>query len=431
MPLGGTGTIPGRPIGGYNPYPVPIGYPQLPGNPGIPVVLNPTPPVTTPTTPGGTTPDPGTTPTIPVGLPGSAPTVPNENSTKFWSPWPLPPRGNQVNARAIGFDAPADNSASNNLSSGGNDASYVRQSSSLEDVNATPAEDLKYRGGRTIRDLSYVNLYVSGDTQWQAADVERIDASLAAAMRDEHLNNVLLQYFENQTISSTPLPSHPLIGYTPKTVSRGDIQDYASYLHQQGFLQTYDLKNTVFNFLLPPGTVLTADQSSANPRVADNGTRSFGTTGLLSKDEQIDSTQGLGGYHGSVVTANGARIYFSVDVYSQRFSNGATNGIPVFNEPWKNVVATLYHQLIETRTDPDVEDANRESSDLNSSRSLGWVSDSGQEVAGIPISANVPLSSVFREIPLANGNGTVPIQLPYSNFVHGPEGPIAQPHPLP
>lgn len=272
---------------------------------------------------------------------------------------------------------------------------------------------------------------MSGDTQWQAADVERIDASLAAAMRDEHLNNVLLQYFDNQPISSTPLPSHPLIGYTPKTVSRGDIQDYASYLHQQGFLQTYDLKNTVFNFLLPPGTVLTADQSSGNPRVADSGERSFGPSGLLSKEDQIDSTQGLGGYHGSVVTANGARIYFSADVYSQRFSNGATNGIPVFSEPWKNVVATLYHQLIETRTDPDVEDANRESTDLNSSRSLGWVSDSGQEVAGIPISANVPLSSVFREIPLANGNGTVPIQLPYSNFVHGPEGPIAQPHPLP
>ena len=35
------------------------------------------------------------------------------------------------------------------------------------------------------------------------------------------------------------------------------------------------------------------------------------------------------------------------------------NGIPVFDRPWKNVVATLYHELNEARTDADVEDAIR------------------------------------------------------------------------
>ena len=250
-------------------------------------------------------------------------------------------------------------------------------------------------------------------------------------MRDEHLNNVLLQYYDNQAISSTALPSHPLVGYTPKTVTRGDIQNYAAYLHQQGFLKSYDLKNTVFNFLLPPGTVLTADSGAANAKRETSNAQTFETLDTVPKGDEVDSVKGLGGYHGSVVTADGGRIYFSVDVYSQRFANGATNGIPVFNEPWKNVVATLYHQLVEARTDPDVEEAIQKSSDLNTGRYLGWVSDTGQEIGDFPIHANVPITSVIREVPLADGSATVPVQLPYSNFVHGPEGPITQPHPLP
>lgn len=422
MPAGrGTFPIgyPGQPNGGYNPYPYPVGYPRFPGGPGIPVVLNPSP-------------GPGTTPTIPIGLPTPVPTEPNDDSTKFWKPWPLPPRGNQLTAHAVGFRGiAADVAATGPGSKGsrqlvavvGDSESYVRQTQLLEDATPTANEDLKYRGGRIIRDLLYVNLYVSGDTEWSAADVERIDRSLSAAMRDEHLNNVLLQYYNNQPISSTALPSHPLVGYTPKKVTRGDIQNYAAYLHQKGFLRSYDLKNTVFNFLLPPGAVLTTDNAAANAQRESSNAKSFDTFDIGSKSEVVDSAKGLGGYHGSVVTADGVRIYFSADVYSQRFANGATNGIPVFNEPWKNVVATLYHQLVEARTDPDVEDAIQKSTDLNTGRYLGWVSDSGQEIGDIPIRANVPITSVIKEVPLADGSGTVPVQLPYSNFVHGPSGP--------
>ena len=50
-------------------------------------------------------------------------------------------------------------------------------------------------------------------------------------------------------------------------------------------------------------------------------------------------------------------VYYSVDVFSERRPDGSANGIPVFRERWKNVVATLYHELQEARTDPDVEDA--------------------------------------------------------------------------
>ncbi|MEQ9410817.1 MAG: hypothetical protein RIK87_24105 [Fuerstiella sp.] len=452
MPMAGTfpNGYPRPPAWGSNPQPYPgaapwypVGYPPFPGGPGVPVVLNPAPfPGTTPVPPNNPQPDPGTVPTIPVGLPMPAPTEPGDDSTSFWSPWPLPPRGNQSAVRAVGLSDGGRVAARpqirrvsqhNNrrgtvaVTSGYN----VRTRQLTDGASPAPQEDLKYRGGRLIRDLFYVNLYVSGDTEWSAADVQQIDRSLSAAMRDEHLNNVLLQYFNNEPVSSTALPSHPLVGYTPAEVSRGDIQNYVTYLHQQGFLQPYDLANTVFNFLLPPGTVLSSDSRAANMQresTRSSAVRNYDTTSDVAEP---DSRAGLGGYHGSVVTANGGRVYFSVGVYAQRYTNGATNGVPVFREPWKNVAAALYHQLIETRTDPDVEEAIRNSSDLNTDRYLGWVSDSGLEIGDFPLHADIPLTSVITEVPLADGSGTVPVQLPYSNFVHGPEGPISQPHPLP
>ncbi len=450
MPMMGTNPngYPGQPIGIFNPQPwpggapwSPVGDPRIPGGPGIPVVMNPTPlPGTTPAPPYLPVPDPGTIPSIPVSLPTPAPTEPKDDSTAFWSPWPLPPRGNQLALHSVGFAGSSSAGAVNSLNPRGSrsggllravSGNAVRRQQLIQAAGPSPNEDLKYRGGRIIRDLSYVNLYVSGDTEWSAADVERIDRSLSAAMRDEHLNNVLLQYYNNQLISSTPLPSHPLVGYTPKTVTRGDIQNYVSYLHRQGFLRSYDLANTVFNFLLPSKTVLTTDNGAANAQNEHGNAQTFETRDSLSETDEVDSVKGVGGYHGSVVTVDGGKIYFSVDVYSQRFANGVTNGIPVFNEPWKNVVATLYHQLVEARTDPDVEDAIRFSSDLNADRYLGWVSDSGQEIGDGPINPDIPITSVVREVPLADGSGLVPVQLPYSNFVHGPEGPIPQPHPLP
>jgi hypothetical protein len=67
---------------------------------------------------------------------------------------------------------------------------------------------------------------------------------------------------------------------------------------------------------------------------------------------------------GSVVTTAQCvlgtdRVYYAVGVYSQTEADGTVNGIPVFDQPWKNVVATFYHELNEARTDADVEDAIR------------------------------------------------------------------------
>jgi hypothetical protein len=117
-------------------------------------------------------------------------------------------------------------------------------------------------------------------------------------------------------------------------------------------------------------------------------------------------------------------VYYAVSVYSE-----GTNGIVAFPHPWQNVCATLYHELCEARTDPDVEDAIRAGATPAGERLLGWYSSRGGEIGDIPMAeTGGDLSLVMKEVPLADGSGTVPIQLMWSNAVGGPEGPIAQPH---
>ena len=292
--------------------------------------------------------------------------------------------------------------------------------------SAHPAQDLRYRGGKTIQNMSYVNLYVGGEAAgWALDEVEKIDTSLQAALTDANLNHVLMQYFGNQPIGTAPRPSHPLVGHKPTVVSRGDLQHYLEHLADRGYLNSYDLSNTSFNFLLPPGTILNDKDQPENSAYA--GQDRPGAS-LVASDGAADSTAGLGGYHGSIHYKN-RTYYYSVEVYSERRADGSTNGIPVFPEPWKNVCATLYHELCEFRTDPDVEDAIRDPGNPASERFLGWTSDAGEEIGDYPLYAGGSLKDIVTEVPLANGQGTVPVQFNYSNAVHGPEGPITALHP--
>jgi hypothetical protein len=249
-----------------------------------------------------------------------------------------------------------------------------------------PSLDLRYFGGRTMPHLRYTVVYLEG---WDATARAELDHALAAAMRDAGLNNVLAQYFPSAQVTTTFAGSlvHP--GHVPARADRTWVETLVGEL---------DLGPTLTCILLPPGTVLT--------------------------DGDVDSQHGLGGYHGSIKTGTLER-YYAVAVYSD-----GDNGIVAFDEPWKNVCATLYHELQETRTDPDVEDAIRMGSKPGSDRLLGWYSARGGEIGDIPMSeSNGDLSLVMKEVPLADGSGTVPIQLMWSNAVGGPEGPIPKPHP--
>lgn len=294
----------------------------------------------------------------------------------------------------------------------------------------TPAEDLRFRGGRTIADLTFTSFYVGGSGAWDPGDVANIDGALAAAMTYQKLNNVMMQYFNNRPITSTPRPSRVLPGAAAAKVSQGDVEAMVRAARAGGLLDGFDLASTLFNFMLPRGTVLTDNPAPAGG--AGHGQAlarsSDSVDPVVPHEDEADSLHGLGGYHGSV-HAGADTLYYAVGVYSETRLDGTANGIPVFDRPWKNVVATFYHELNEARTDPDVEDAVRAGNDPSAERFLGWVSDRGEECGDFPVDEANPLTLVFQEV-IVPGASAVPVQFQYSNAVHGPEGPIDAPHPL-
>jgi hypothetical protein len=227
---------------------------------------------------------------------------------------------------------------------------------------AAAGENLQFFGGRTLARLEWTHVYLG---RWAAEDRKRLDAAIPAAMADARLNGVLAQYFPKETVESVFRGTHP--GPVPQArLDKAAVERVVKALRLPG----------VATLLLPPGVVLL--------------------------DGQVTSEQGLGGYHGSV-----AGHYYAVAVYSE-----GTNGIVAFDEPWKNVCATVYHELQEARTDPDVEDAIRTGKESY----LGWYSPRGGEIGDIPIAeSGGDLSTVMKEVPLADGSGTVPVQLLWSN----------------
>jgi hypothetical protein len=220
------------------------------------------------------------------------------------------------------------------------------------------------------------------------------------------LNGILQQYFD-VPVSATFVGSTILGGPRPRLVTQSSIEREVRRLHGEGALANLDLERTVLAFVMPSGTILGDDY--APQRAA--GERPRGTP----FEDDTTSLAGLGGYHGSVRLAAGdARsVYYAVGVYSE-IRGGRENGVPVFAESWKNVVATLYHQLCEVRTDPDVEAVLRGELPRTA---LGWVSDSGLECGDFPVfEGGGELRRVFVEIDV--DRVVVPIQLQYSNREH-------------
>lgn len=269
-----------------------------------------------------------------------------------------------------------------------------------------PELNLIDNGGPIIPNLVYTNFFVGGNDAWDPQDIQQIDANLAAAMSDQGLNNVLIQYFRGApNIISTFNPSTILPGAAPASMSQADVEALVTSLQNAGSLAGFDFSSTVFNFMLPRGVVLTiGDGSGDRAAQARSG----------EAEEAVSSLQGLGGFHGSV-HVGGQTILYAAGVFSE-----GNNGIVAFDQSWKNVVATFYHELVEARTDAGVEDNN-----------VAWVNGESpsEEIGDIPMTlAGSDLSKVMKEVPLADGSGTVPIQLMWSNAVAEPEGPIPNPN---
>jgi len=300
-------------------------------------------------------------------------------------------------------------------------------------ISPTPSHDLIFHGGRTIADLVFTNFFVGGSAAWKASDMQNIDKALAAAMSDVDLNNVMVQYYASGHISSTSRPSQTLAGPPPRVFSQGDVESLVQELFTSGKLGGFDFPSTVFNFMLPSGAILNTDTAPTGGTTQPHGKKTDGVKKQSLGEDEEDSTQGLGGYHGSVHVGSGSSakiLYYAVGVFSENLPDGTVNGIPVFDQPWKNVVATFYHELNEARTDPDVEDAIRAGNDPAAEKFLGWTSKQGEECGDFPVFEANPLAQVFKEVKLTDGSGTVPVQFQYSDAAHGPEGPIKTPAPF-
>jgi hypothetical protein len=308
---------------------------------------------------------------------------------------------------------------------GASPAAEIYRAARLQGFPPEPSLELRNFGGRTIEHLTFTNVYLGGTTAWNADDIERIDTSLAAAMTDKNLNNVLAQYYTDGKPTAAFKPSRTLPGPLPHRVFRDTIEGFVAALDQHNALAGFDLSSTVFCFMLPRGVVLVDGPSTGSQGREDDHDDSPNVA-FAEHDEAVDSKHGLGGYHGSIHPKHGQTtdtVYYAVGVYSE-----GTNGIVAFDEPWKSVCATFYHELCEARTDPDVEDAIRAGNDPKANALLGWYSPRGGEIGDIPMEeAGAHLDAVMQEVPLAKG-GTAPIQLMWSNAVDGPEGPIAAPH---
>lgn len=265
-------------------------------------------------------------------------------------------------------------------------------------VTASPRDDLVFRGGRVLPQMGFQNIYLGRSSDFAPRDVESIDDAITRVMRDAQLKAIIQQYFPGQALAVDVADSVILDEARPNEMEEADVQNKIIELFDRGLILATDHDRTCFNLLLPPDTILKLDGSS--------------------------SVSGLGGYHGSVHFFRGGQrrtLYYSANAYSA-IRAGRRNGIPFFNDPWKNVVCTLYHELIEFQTDPDVSDAIRQ----QDRRFIGWNSNRGQEIGDQPISAN-SLDRVFKEVLTLPGPRPTPVQLMYSNEVHGAAGPAEKP----
>ena len=268
-------------------------------------------------------------------------------------------------------------------------------------IGPSVMDDLIYHGGKVVPQMEFQNIYLGGEGAWKASDIASIDSAIELAMTDRRLNNVMVRYFPGTGMSCDMRASFIVDGTRPTRLDEPDVQAMVTSLYDSAQIGKKDLESTLFNLILPSGTTLHLGNSS--------------------------STAGLGGYHGSLHLSRGGKkvtLYYSANVYSELQDNGSENGIVAFNRPWKNVVGTLYHEINEFRTDPDVNDAIEQ----NSNEFLGWNSRRGHEVGDQPIFVASSLSQVFKEVRDATGKRRIPVQFMYSNAVHGPEGPISRPH---
>ena len=184
-----------------------------------------------------------------------------------------------------------------------------------------------FTAAKIITDLHFMNFFVGADA-WAASDISNLNENLAAARSDTGLNNVMEQYFPG-SITSTFDGSGSLAGPAPVTFSQGDVEALVASLEAQGRFAGRDLQSTVFNFMLPTGTILNADEATTSSvsRAALTSKDTDKKKSPIPDDDDGDSTQRLGGYHGSV-HIGGDTLYYAIGVFSEVRPDGNPERYP-------------------------------------------------------------------------------------------------------
>jgi hypothetical protein len=96
------------------------------------------------------------------------------------------------------------------------------------------------------------------------SDIDSINTAITLAMQDRKLNNVVQQYFDRGVnLTCDPRPLLVLEEAKPVQLDEPDMQQLVARLLQQGKVSDSDLGTTIFNLVLPPGTVLKLDQDNS------------------------------------------------------------------------------------------------------------------------------------------------------------------------
>src|SRR3954452_3039523 len=157
-----------------------------------------------------------------------------------------------------------------------------------------PDLDLTFRGGRTIKDLVFVNCYLGGAKAWAQSDRTHIDRALSHAMSDADLEQVIGQYY-SKPISSRALKSKVVEGAVGKRFFKDQAEALAARLLAEGVLGHADPGSSVINLMLPRGVVLVDGNADGSEEKDAPHARL-----VLVDHEQVDSKHGPGGLHGSV-----------------------------------------------------------------------------------------------------------------------------------
>src|SRR5215831_17344150 len=73
-------------------------------------------------------------------------------------------------------------------------------------VSPAPLDDLIFHGGKIVAQMEFQNIFLGSAADWKQSDIDSIDAASTLAMRDKRLNNVMVQYFHNATMSCDRRP---------------------------------------------------------------------------------------------------------------------------------------------------------------------------------------------------------------------------------